>query len=263
MPGAPQPCPLLALTCLVMPDSENVSTVGDAELERAQPHLRSWRVFLAELDWWITQHGDSLVPQAAVGRTVAGSPYPLGHRVKSYRVRYRRGLLEAGRARALEARPGWSWDGYSGRSAKIWDRRVAALLDFVAQHGSLAGLESVDPVLSRWLRDQRGTALTTEQRQQLSRIPAALEPRKGRLEEFLTAMHSWVAAEPDRDAGDVRFSTQHLSGSDTVPLGRRVAYWRSRYAAGQLEPFDVQAIETLPGWQWAPPSRRRPDESPV
>ena len=233
-----------------MPDSGN-ATAGSP-----------WPVFLAELDWWIACEGDSLVPQTASSRVVAAVPFPLGQRVKNYRIRYRRGLLEESQIRELEARFGWSWNGYSGRSAKIWNQRVAAVRAHVAEHGTLDGLETADPVLSRWLREQRRMSLTAWQRRELGQISGALEPRKGRLEEFLTAMRSWMAAEPDRDAGDVRFSTQHLTaGPDVVPLGRRVAYWRSRYAAGQLEPADVHAIESLPGWRWAPPTRRTPAES--
>ena len=229
--------------------SNNRSDVGQAQAS-------AWTTFLGELDWWIAQHGDARVPQVATSRTIAGVAYPLGQRVKNQRIRYRQGTLEASRIRELEDRAGWSWSGYASRSASIWERRITALHNYVSEHGSLDGLEAVDALLSRWLRAQRDAPLTSSQRRELGKIPGALEQRKSRLEEFLTMMRSWIAAEPGRDAGDVRFSTVFRIGRQVIPLGRRVAYWRSRHAAGQLDDVTIAAIASLPGWDWDSPTRR-------
>lgn len=216
----------------------------------------TWMTFLDELDWWVAQHGEALVPQAATSRVIGGVPYPLGQRVKNQRIRYRQGALDGSRIRELEDRAGWSWSGYASRSAKIWEQRIAALLEYVSERGSLDGLEAVDPLLARWLRAQRDVSLTSSQRRELGKIPGALEQRKVRLEEFLTAMRGWLAAEPDRDASEVRFSTVFRIGRQIIPIGRRVAYWRSRYEAGLLDEGTVAAIASLPGWQWANPTQR-------
>jgi len=77
-------------------------------------------------------------------------------------------------------------------------------------------------------------------------------------------MHGWLTAEPDRDAGAVQFSSVYRAGRTSIPLGKRVAYWRSRYAAGRLSAAEVESIEALPGWSWDPPRRRAeptPDET--
>ena len=222
--------------------------------QRDNPSVRaeSWERFVMELDRWIAENGDALVPQSATVTTLAGAGYALGQRVKNARLAYRRGALSAARVRELEARQGWSWDGYASRSAQVREQRVAALRAYRAANGTLDGLESTDPVLARWLRDQRSAALSSAERRELERIPGALEVRKGRLEEFLTGMRSWLAGDPDRGAGDVRYSTMHRLGRQQIPLGRRAAYWRARHAEGKLAADQIAQIETLPGWAWRP-----------
>lgn len=227
----------------------------DREL-RERAHGSGWVAFLGELDWWVEQHGEAPIPQAATSREIGGAPYPLGQRVKTLRVRYRQGKLAESRIRELEARAGWSWSGYTARSASIWQRRIAALNGYVAEHGSLEGLEAADPLLARWLRAKRDAPLTNTQRRELGRIPGALEQRREKLEEFLLAMRGWIAAEPDRDAGDLRFSTVFRIGRVSIPLGRRAAYWRSRYAADQLDDATIAAVASLPGWEWSNPTQR-------
>jgi hypothetical protein len=223
----------------------------------ASARAAAWARFLDELDWWIEQHGDAAVPQTATSRLVDGVPYPLGRRVRAQRERHRRGTLDVERARALEAREGWSWDGYAPRSARVWQQRLAEVGAYVDAHGTLDGLESANAPAARWLRDQRTAELAPAQRQELARIPGATTERKSRLDEFVAAMRGWLAVEPDRTAGDVQFSTVYRVGRASVPLGKRVAYWRSRYAAGRLTAAEVEAIEALPGWSWEPPRRRR------
>lgn len=234
-----------------------VTTMGKTTAP-ATSRAAAWARFLDELDWWIEQHGDAAVPQTATSRVVDGVPYPLGRRVRAQRERYRRGALDADRVSALQARSGWSWDGYAPRSARVWEQHLAEVRAYVDEHGALDGLESVNAPAARWLRDQRNAELTPPQRRELARIPGATTQRKSRVDEFVAAMRGWLAVEPDRDAGGVQFSTVYRVGRASVPLGKRVAYWRSRYAAGRLTAGEVEAIEALPGWSWEPPRRREP-----
>lgn len=217
---------------------------------------KAWSEFLEQLDWWIARHGDAQVPQVATS-CAGGVDYPLGQRVKNVRIRYRAGALSAPQIAELTARKGWSWDGYSARSTKVWAVHIAQLQAHVDEHGTLDGLEGIDAPLSRWLRQQRNEQLTIEQRRELARIAGALEERKSRHGDFIRALRDWIAAEPERDAGDLRYADTHRVGRRSVPLGRRAAYWRERYAAGQLSDVEIAALAAVPGWDWTPPTRRR------
>lgn len=216
---------------------------------------KAWTGFLDQLDWWIARHGDARVPQAATS-CAGGVDYPLGQRVKNVRIRYRAGALSASQIADLAGREGWSWDGYSARSTKVWSEHLAQLQAYVTERGTLDGLEGIDAPLSRWLRQQRNEQLTTRQRRELARIPGALEERKTRHGDFIRALQSWISAEPERDAGDLRYADTHRVGRHSIPLGRRAAYWRERYAAGQLSDAEVAALAAVPGWDWTPPTRR-------
>lgn len=217
--------------------------------------MSRWEIFLDELDWWISQHGDALVPQDATSRPVDGKPYPLGQRVKNYRLDYRRGKLTEDQIRQLEQRNGWAWSGRAGR----WQRRFEDLQAYRRAHGSLDNLDANDPQLAWWLRKQRTTELDPDQRQQLEEVPGALTDRKSRLDEFLTVARSWLDANPDRTIADATFTTTHTHNSADYPLGRRIAYWRARGTNNRLTDAERTALAALPGWGWAAPTKRATD----
>lgn len=218
--------------------------------QRETRSLSPWVRFLSQLDEWIAVHGDANVPQAAVVVDDSGRAYPLGQRVKSARVSHRRGAMPADRVRDLETRESWSWDGYVARSAAVWEQHIAAARLYVATHGSLKGVDSSQPALARWLREQRTNTLPPDRRRELELIPGALTDRKAQADRFVEAMRSWISAAPDRDAASLRFTTEHTMGGRVIPLGRRAAYWRSRYAAGRLPEAAATKLATLPGWEW-------------
>lgn len=219
----------------------------------------AWSAFLEQLDWWIARHGDARVPQAATS-CAGGVDYPLGQRVKNVRIRYRADALSASQIAELAGRAGWSWDGYSARSTKVWSKHLSRLQAYATERGTLDGLERADAPLSRWLRQQRNEPLTPSQRRELTRIPGALEERKTRQGDFITALLSWISTEPERDAGSLRYADTHRMGRRSIPLGRRAAYWRERHAAGLLSDTEVAALDAVPGWDWSPPTRRGPAE---
>jgi len=219
------------------------------------PNEETWARFLTELDWWIAQHGDAAVPQAGTS-LAAGEPYPLGRRVKAYRVQHRQGTLPASRARDLRQRAGWTWDGFAARGARAWDQNFETIRAYAAEHGGLDGLEATDAPSARWLREQRTAPLTDAQRRKLHRIPGALQNRKARFEEFLSTLQAWISAHPERDASALRFTTVHRSGRTDYPLGKRAAYWRDRHAAGRLSDTETAALAAVPGWRWEPARRR-------
>lgn len=223
------------------------------ESGQRSPRVVAWGRFLTELDWWVERHGDAAVPQAGVSYAQVEA-YPLGRRVKVHRVAYHRGVLAADRVRTMESRPGWSWEGHAARSSRSWQRQLAAVRAYVAENGSLEGLEAANAPVARWLRQQRTEPLTPAQGRELRRIRGALQDRKGRFAEFVAALRGWMAIGPDRDAGAIRFSTVYRVGRAEYPLGRRTAYWRSRHAAGRLSTTEIETLSSLPGWRWDPPS---------
>ena len=55
----------------------------------------------------------------------------LGQWVTVQRSFRRRGMMSQGRAKRLEALPGWTWEPYEAR----WKRGLDALRDYVSEHG--------------------------------------------------------------------------------------------------------------------------------
>jgi hypothetical protein len=154
-------------------------------------HADRWATFLDELDWWISQHGNADVPQRATSREVDGTPFRLGQRVMDRRREYRRGTLSTERVAELEQRTGWVWNARERRLRTPAARNIDALREYVANHGSLDGLEAAQPALARWLRNVRGayrpttdaTSLPAARRADLAElraIPGALDDRRGR-----------------------------------------------------------------------------------
>ncbi len=232
-----------------MPQDREPSTRRDA-------NAAAFATLLAELDWWIRQRGSAAVPQSAVGRDVDGRPYPLGQRLHDKRKAHRAGRLDPDQARALERRPGWAWSQADRVSADAWSRHVQTLRAYAGQNGSLDGLESVHPAAASWLRLQRERDLSDPQRRELQAIPGALQQRRERIGDFVAALRDWVAQDPDRDAGALRWSTVHHVDGRAVPLGKRAAYVRARHDAGALTPDQVAALEAVPGWDWQTPRAR-------
>lgn len=68
-------------------------------------HDDRWRAGLAELDAYIAEHGVARPPD----RWVAASGFKLGNWVRTRRVDYRTGKLDAEKVAALSSLPGWTW----------------------------------------------------------------------------------------------------------------------------------------------------------
>lgn len=212
---------------------------------------------LAELDRWIDQHGSAYVPQNATSRDVDGRPFPLGQRLHDRRKRYRAGRLHPDHARDLEARTGWSWTTARRVVDDARERHLATLRAYAEKHGTLDALDVAHPATAVWLRNQqRHRGLDAELRRELEQVPGAIGPRRERTEAFTAALADWVAADPERDAAALRWSTEHLYDGEVIPLGKRAAYVRSRYARRRLSAERISALETIPGWAWTAPRAR-------
>lgn len=74
--------------------------------------------------------------------------------------------------------------------------------------------------------------------------------RQTRWNTYLTALHSYVATH-----GHGRVPAGYIHQSDDnapVPLGAWVGYVRQRYRSGRLPQSRVEALSSIPGWQWGP-----------
>lgn len=228
---------------------------------RARAEAQAFAQLLGELDWWIDQHGSAYVPQNATSRDVDGRPFPLGQRLHDRRKRYRAGRLHPDHVRALEARAGWSWTTARRVVDDARERHLATLRTYAEQHGSLDALDVAHAATAVWLRNQRHRGLDPELRRELAAIPGAIGPRRERTEAFTAALADWVARDPERDAAALRWSTEHVYDGEVIPLGKRAAYVRSRYAEGRLRPEHVAALEAIPGWSWTTPRSRGAQEA--
>lgn len=225
--------------------------------------------------WWRTTH-QQLVDHAAEHGTVAdnqeGTSKFAGMKSKSYprrplgvwmaeqRQAFRLGVLPGDRVKALEALPGWSWDG--GLPATDVDH-VEALRQFVEfeKHARVPDGHLEDGLkLSAWCWHVRRRKL------------------HGRLSPVL--LDEILAATPSQDRTDVRFSwevdetrwrtafaalrqfatreghprataatIEVLDGHD-VGLGSWVALQRFKYRHGDLAAEKAALLESVPGWEW-------------
>lgn len=185
-------------------------------------------------------------PQQNVTDPVEGG---LGKWVSKQRVSYGKGKLSGERIAALEALPGWAWDGVDA----AWNRTLDELRDFLTAHdGQYPSTRSKDvgeKDLAKWVSSQRGF----HKRGKLldSRIPVLeglpgwyWDPLAARWDQYLVELKEFLAesgGEYPRPTGE---------DSKVKGLGTWVTTQRAKYAKGTMPDDRVEALEALPGWQW-------------
>lgn len=211
------------------------------EVERA----KSIRRLLDEVRWWVWEHGDARVPIRATGRVVNGRPFRLGGRVTEVRSAYRSGLLTAEEAAAFEALPGWTWD----HIADSWKNRLDDVLTRWPTR-----LTSKD---RQWLAVQRARyeTYTDTRKAMLDSVPGLMTYKGNRrVQEFMEAVEAWLREHPGQTTYSIGFRDEVMIRGQRVPVGRRVTYYRRRYAGLEgrrpLSAGEIAAIEALPGWTW-------------
>lgn len=200
---------------------------------------------LDEVRWWVWVHGTADVPSRATGRVVAGSAYRIGAKVTSTRSAYRRGALSASEIAAFEALPGWTWD-------HVTDSWRARFDDVLTRWPTRLSSED-----RAWLAAQRARFDTApEERKALLRsVPGLLEYKGNhRVEEFIEAVSRWLDEHPGQSTYSIGYRDEVKVRGETVQVGRRVTYYRRRYAGLEgrrpLSETEVARIEALPGWTW-------------
>lgn len=202
---------------------------------------------LDEVRWWAWEHPGETIVQAATGRTIAGRPFPLGHRVSALRTQYRTNHLTQDWVDAFEAIPDWTWE--------PWDQQWNRRFDDIATRYPYNFTEAD----KSWLAVQRARY---EKLRPHWKARFALYPGMIRLagdspvRVFVEAARQWLREHPDHaTVFSMPFGARVATGLDMeYPVGRRVTYYRRRYAGlegrNPLPDDDIKLIEALPGWSW-------------
>lgn len=173
----------------------------------------------------------------------------LGKWISKQRVSYRKGELSSERIAALEALPGWAWDGVDA----AWSRTLGALWDFLAAHdGQYPSTRSRDleeKDLAKWVSSQRG--FYKRGKLMDSRIPVLeslpgwhWDPLAARWEQYLVELEEFLAAT------EGEYPKPTAEDPKAKSLGTWVTTQRANYAKGTISDDRVEALEALPGWQW-------------
>ncbi|MBX7433783.1 Helicase associated domain protein [Mycobacterium sp. Y57] len=210
------------------------------------PQQDKWEEWFAELQVYVTEHGDSRVPDSYA--TESGSP--LGNWVGVQRALHAKGKLGADRADRLASLSGWNWEPVSAQ----WEEGFASLEAYVAANGNARvsfDYTAADGYpLGRWVARQRSSfrdsRLASERVARLERLDGwSWRANEDRWEEGLKHLVAYIARNGDaRVLGDCVV--------DGFALGRWVLKQRTRHGKGELEIDRAARLADLPGWSWDP-----------
>ena len=209
---------------------------------------------LAALERFRTEHGHLRVPN----RYIDPSGFRLGNWVSHRRAEYTAGRLAVERIAALETL-GMIWDPLG----EDFTRGLAALGRFRAEHGHLrVPAKHVDPSgfrLGNWVSNRRteyaAGQLAAERIAALEALGMVWDPLADDAARGLAALKRFRA-----EHGHLRVPQRYID-----PSGFRLGHWVSRrradYAAGQISPERIAALEAL-GMVWSARTKKS-DRNPV
>lgn len=240
-------------------DAQTQQRLAEAGITERTP-TGTEAVFLAELDRWVDEHGDALVPQAAQ-TVVAGEAYRLGKQVQDARVAHGHGTLSPALEHELPRRAGWAWRALGAAS---WNRHAAVLEQHVAGGGTISELPGAT---YKWLMRQRPRidTMPAAQADRLRAVPGALIARDTAVPDFIAAARTWLAEDPSRTMAMLRKRDTVTIDGVQVPVGKRAVYYRRRLKGLEgtypLPQHEADAIASaLHGWTWESPGLgRRPE----
>jgi superfamily II DNA or RNA helicase len=219
----------------------------EAQLERIpgwtwSPFEHRWKAAYVALRHYVEQEGHARPPLKAVQDGIA-----IGGWVAGQRQAFRKGTLDVGRCRQLEALPGWEWKPKATR----WEAGLAALTRFADRegHANPSATHVEDGFgLGHWVNSQR-----------VAWKNGNLDRQRAHLLESLPKW-SWSALDTDweNSYSALRRLAQREGHArppqrlveDGIPIGTWVASQRQRYKKGKLSPERVQRLESLPDWAW-------------
>jgi len=207
-----------------------------------------WPQGLKALRAYVGKHGTARVPLGAMHRR-----YPVGRWVSARRAQYKRGTLTPAKISTLQAFPGWVWDVKQSR----WEQGLRLLVAYAQR----TGLPNPDSFYVEDREDGFTLGAWAMSRRKEYRLGVLSPIRVSALE----AIPGWEWNPYDaawHRMFDVVEREAHQRGS-IAPIGQRdvidgvnVGYWvmaqRSKHRQHRLAPDRATALETLPGWAWAP-----------
>jgi superfamily II DNA or RNA helicase len=171
----------------------------------------------------------------------------------AYIQRGKKKNLSPKRKRLLESLPGWSWS----VTEADWNYGYSVLQEYVREFGSSDVPQSKtfhNFKLGGWVSSQRNrfrkNTIPNDQIRQLEMEPgwSWMPADEKRISNFLlgiAALQTYVER-----TGTTEIKREHLE--DEFPLGRWLSNIRTRYKAGSLNQHEIEAFDSIQGWDWSP-----------
>ena len=192
-------------------------------------------------------------------RTTTRDGFNLGRWASSVRRLRAAGRLDESCRAAVEATPGWSWDGDVHRKSR-WYQHLGALERYAADHGTALVPQRYvtddGAALGEWVQYQRSKyangTLSAHRCAALNAVPGWVwNIYDDAWDRGLNELQRVVD-----ETGAAVVSSRFVTGGGYA-LGKWVRRARYKYTLGALPDERVAALEALPGWAWcAPPGPR-------
>lgn len=202
---------------------------------------RRWSIRFTALREYLDQHPGAMPPHSAVTGKLR-----IGEWVTEQRRAYAASTLPQPLAERLDALPGWKW------GEDRWQRGLAALRDYLAQHETLDDVDSVEIrgiVLAHWVKrcrdDYQSGSLDVEQIDDLESLPGwTWRGPDERWRNGIAALHAYYlrygSAQPPQK-----------TVVDGFAIGAWVQSCRRDYQQGTLNAEHVAELESIPTWAWS------------
>lgn len=212
------------------------------------PYEDAWQETFLQLQRYVAEHGNALVPQSHKTSDGLG----LGVWVGAQRQRYREGHLPIERIQLLEdVHPTWSWEIVDER----WDEGLAKLAEFIDSQGHArvaAKFRTADGYrLGAWVNKQRTRYKDGDLPSDRARILEDLGPvwswdaRGSRWEEGFRRLVEYVKAH------DSALVPDSYKSPDGFSLGKWLGNQRTQFSKGKVSAEHISRLEKVhPTWSW-------------
>jgi superfamily II DNA or RNA helicase len=207
------------------------------------PREEMWEESFAKLIDFVNSNGHARVPRSFV--TADG--FKLGQWTQVQRRTYDKGWMDSERISKLEELPSWPWNLQEAK----WFLKFEQFVTYGHKNGSFREVPDIkigDFNPAKWASRQRlyRSDLSPRQIEALSKLTDwSWSPRDDRFDYFFELLLKWSN---EMGHSEVPFKTK----IGNVGLGGFVSKSRSSYAAGRLNPTQIELFESLPGWTWDP-----------